>query len=155
MLQTFEATRSISTRSRPDGMRPRPDTMRPRLKNLASRPHRPQRLNIHGFLQILKTKSELLSFTSKILLHLSHNKMISVIPQPFISPNCISSISIRCQILYLKMLSATFIVCSNNLIPLPTRRRSESAYIRQVHGNVMMYTSTHLHKHLPSNVLAP
>jgi len=35
-----------------------------------------------------------------------------------------------------------------------TRRRSESAYIRQVHDNVMMYISTHLHKHLPSNVLA-
>jgi len=37
-----------------------------------------------------------------------------------------------------------------------TRRRSESACIRQVHDNVMimMYTSTRLHKHLPSNVLA-
>jgi len=31
-----------------------------------------------------------------------------------------------------------------------TRRRSESAYIRQVHDIVMMYTSTRLHKHLPS-----
>ena len=30
--------------------------------------------------------------------------------------------------------------------------RSESAYIRQVHDNVMMYTSTRLHKRLPSNV---
>ena len=35
-----------------------------------------------------------------------------------------------------------------------TRRRSESAYIRLVHDNVMMYTSIRLHKHLPSNVLA-
>jgi len=35
-----------------------------------------------------------------------------------------------------------------------TRRRSESAYICQVHDNVMMYTTTRLHKHLPSNVLA-
>jgi len=35
-----------------------------------------------------------------------------------------------------------------------TRRRSESAYIRQVHDNVMINTSTRLHKHLPSNVLA-
>ena len=34
------------------------------------------------------------------------------------------------------------------------RRRSESAYIRQVHDSVTMYTSTRLHKHLPSNVLA-
>jgi len=33
-----------------------------------------------------------------------------------------------------------------------TRRRSESAYIRQVHDNVMMYTSTRLHTCLPSNV---
>ena len=32
---------------------------------------------------------------------------------------------------------------------VPTRRRSESAYIRQVHDNVIMYTSTRLHKHLP------
>ena len=31
---------------------------------------------------------------------------------------------------------------------------SESAYIRQVHDNVIMYTSTHLHMHLPSNVCA-
>ena len=30
-----------------------------------------------------------------------------------------------------------------------TRKRSESAYICQVHDNVMMYTSTRLHKHLP------
>jgi len=30
-----------------------------------------------------------------------------------------------------------------------TRRHPESAYIRQVHDNVMMYTSTGLHKHLP------
>ena len=30
-----------------------------------------------------------------------------------------------------------------------TRRRSESAYIRQVHDIVMMYTSIRLHKHLP------
>jgi len=30
-----------------------------------------------------------------------------------------------------------------------TRRRSESAHIRQVHDNVMMYTSTRLYKHLP------
>ena len=34
-----------------------------------------------------------------------------------------------------------------------TRRHSESAYIHQVHDNVMMYMSTHLHKHLPSNVV--
>jgi len=33
-----------------------------------------------------------------------------------------------------------------------TRRRSESAYICQVRDNVMMYTSTHLHTCLPSNV---
>jgi len=35
-----------------------------------------------------------------------------------------------------------------------TRRRSESAYIRQVHNNAMMYTSTRLHTRLPSNVRA-
>ena len=35
-----------------------------------------------------------------------------------------------------------------------TRRRSESAYIRQVHDNVIMYTSTRLHTRLPSNVRA-
>jgi len=33
-----------------------------------------------------------------------------------------------------------------------TRRRSESAYIRQVHDNVIMYTSTRLHTRLPRNV---
>jgi len=33
-----------------------------------------------------------------------------------------------------------------------TRRRLESAYICQVHDNVMMYTSTRLHTRLPSNV---
>jgi len=32
-----------------------------------------------------------------------------------------------------------------------TRRRSGSAYIRQVHDNVMMYTSTRLYTRLPSN----
>jgi len=35
-----------------------------------------------------------------------------------------------------------------------TRRRSESAYICQVHDNVIMCTSTRLHMHLPSNVRA-
>jgi len=35
-----------------------------------------------------------------------------------------------------------------------TRRRSDSAYIRQVHDNVIMYTSTGLHMRLPSNVRA-
>jgi len=35
-----------------------------------------------------------------------------------------------------------------------TRRRSESAYICQVHNNVVTYTSTRLHIHLPSNVHA-
>jgi len=35
-----------------------------------------------------------------------------------------------------------------------TRRRSESAYIRQVHDNVIMYTSSRLHTRLPSNVRA-
>ena len=38
-----------------------------------------------------------------------------------------------------------------------TRRRSESAYIRQVHDIVMMYCThehVYMHKHLPSNVLA-
>jgi len=35
-----------------------------------------------------------------------------------------------------------------------TRRRSESAYIRQVHDNVIMYTFTCLHTRLPSNVRA-
>jgi len=43
---------------------------------------------------------------------------------------------------------------NEGVVPQPwkqavTRRRSESAYIRQVHDNVMMYTSTRLHKHLP------
>jgi len=35
---------------------------------------------------------------------------------------------------------------------IKTRRRSESAYMHQVHDNVMMYTSTCLHTRLPSNV---
>jgi len=39
-----------------------------------------------------------------------------------------------------------------NLLHVITRRRSDSAYICQVHDNVMMYMSTHLHTHLPSNV---
>jgi len=45
-------------------------------------------------------------------------------------------------------------IVSINVSHFVTRRHSESAYIRQVHDNVMMYTSTRLHKHLPSNVLA-
>ena len=45
-------------------------------------------------------------------------------------------------------------ICSNrnksrNKSKCKTRRRSESAYIRQVHDNVMMYTFTRLDKHLP------
>jgi len=43
---------------------------------------------------------------------------------------------------------------ANKTTQKQTRRHSESAYVRQVHDNVMMYTSTRLHKHLPSNVLA-
>jgi len=35
----------------------------------------------------------------------------------FINPNCISSISICCWILCSKILSTTFVACSNNLIP--------------------------------------
>ena len=35
-----------------------------------------------------------------------------------------------------------------------TRRRSENAHIRQVHDNVIMYTSTRLHTRLASNVRA-
>jgi len=34
-----------------------------------------------------------------------------------------------------------------------TRRHSESAYIHQVHDNVIMCTATRLHTRLPSNVL--
>ena len=34
-----------------------------------------------------------------------------------------------------------------------TRRRSESAYVRRVHDNVIMYTSTRLHTRLSSNVM--
>jgi len=33
---------------------------------------------------------------------------------------------------------------------MKTRRRSESAYVHQVHDNVIMYTSTCLHARLPS-----
>ena len=39
--------------------------------------------------------------------------------------------------------------CKSQKNTFTTRRRSESAYICQVHDNVMMYTSTRLHKHLP------
>jgi len=45
-------------------------------------------------------------------------KMAPVLPLLFIKPNCISPVSICCRMLYSKILSTTFIVCSNNLIPL-------------------------------------
>jgi len=45
-------------------------------------------------------------------------KMASLVSLPFINPNHISSISICCRILFLKILSTTFITCSNNFIPL-------------------------------------
>ena len=76
------------------------------------------RNSIKSFFQILKAKIELLSFNSKLLLHLSYNKMASVVPLLFINPNCISSISTCCQIPYSKILSIIFIACSNNLIHL-------------------------------------
>ena len=40
------------------------------------------------------------------------------------------------------------------LFQVLTRRRSESAYICQVHDNVITYTSSCLHTHLPGNVCA-
>jgi len=43
---------------------------------------------------------------------------VLIVLLPFINPKCISSISICCRILYSKILSTTFIACSNNLIPL-------------------------------------
>ena len=48
--------------------------------------------SIKSFLQIHKTKIELFTFNSKILLHLSCHKMASVVPLPFMKPNCMSSI---------------------------------------------------------------
>jgi len=58
---------------------------------------------------IHKPKTELLSFSSKVLVHLSYNKkMASVVPLSLMNPNCISSISICCWVLYLKIFSTIF-----------------------------------------------
>ena len=73
---------------------------------------------IKSLLQIHKAKTELPSFNSKILLHLSCNKNGISGSFTFTNPNCRSSTSICCRIPCSKILSTTFIACSNNLIPL-------------------------------------
>jgi len=45
-----------------------------------------------------------------------------------------------------RLAAIMYMICFSRMI----RRHSESAYIRQVHDNVMLYTSTHLHTRLPS-----
>jgi len=73
---------------------------------------------IKSLLQIHKAKTELPSFNSKILLHLSYNKNGISGSFTFTNPNCRSSTSICCRIPCSKILSTTFIACSNNLILL-------------------------------------
>jgi len=46
-------------------------------------------------------------------------KLASVVPLPFTNPKCIASISICCRILCFKILSTTFIACSNTKIHTP------------------------------------
>ena len=58
------------------------------------------------------------NFKLACFVFLSLSGLASVVPLPFMNPNCMSSILICCRILCSKILSTTFIACSNNLIPL-------------------------------------
>jgi len=55
---------------------------------------------IKSFLQIHKAKIELFPLAVKFSCICHTIKMVSLVPLPFINPNCISSVSICCWILY-------------------------------------------------------
>ena len=61
----------------------------------------------------------------------------------------------HCQITLIILITSTSQCFQLLQIINGTRRRSEGAYIHQVHDNVMMYTSTCLHTCLHSNVRVP